>query len=363
MTIEQLLIEMVKIGASDLHVKAGHRPRLRVDGSIIMPFENVLTHEAISEGLQSIMNDSQYYTLHSRLDVDFSYEIENVGRYRINAFHNRGTAAFVARHVKFKIPTLEELDLPIVLKELAARPRGLILVTGTTGSGKSSTLAAMLGEINANFNKTIVTIEDPVEYLHKDIKSYIYQRNVGDDSVDYKSALHASLRQDPDVILIGEIRDQETMSIALEAADTGHLVFATLHTTNATDTLERILGMFAPEFHYPVRSLIATVLVGIVSQRLLPREGGGRIPATEVLINTPHIKDCILHPDKKVKLQQAISEGSAQYKTQTFDQSIYELYKQRLITYDTAVYHATNPTDFDLKVNGISGESDRTWNK
>ncbi len=363
MTLEQLFQEMVAQGASDLHIKSGHPPCLRVDGVIVKAFKESPSTEDVVGFIGQLMSEGQQKEFLEEKELDFSADLFGLGRFRINAFTQSGTPALVFRHITTDIPDISTLNLPEVLNELALRKRGLILVTGTTGSGKSTALASMIDFINETKHKTIITIEDPVEFIHKDKKSYIYQKDVGYDSHDFKRALKSSLRQDPDVILIGEIRDREAMSIALTAADTGHLVFATLHTTNAADTLARILGMYEPQHHNNVRTMVATVLTGIISMRLLKKVGGSRIPASEILINTPHIKECILDVNKRDKLQSALAEGHAQYKTQTFDQSIYTLYTSGLIDYETGLQNASNPADFELKVSGVSGESDRNWIK
>jgi twitching motility protein PilT len=285
-----------------------------------------------------------------------------MGRFRVNVFRQRGTVAMVVRHIKAKIPTFEELQLPEIIKELALKKRGLILVTGTTGSGKSTCLAAMIDHINNEETCNVITVEDPVEYLHRDKKSIISQREIGVDTNSYENALRSALRQDPDVLLVGEIRDLETMQIALTAADTGHMVFATIHTTNATETIHRILSMYPPHQHEEVRLLLAECLVGIISLRLLPtRDGTSRVPAAEILVNTGAIREYIADKTKVDMIEQAIAEGHMQYRSQTFDQALLTLYSESKISLDTAMKAATNPDDFDLKIRGISGTSDRGW--
>ena len=266
------------------------------------------------------------------------------------------------RHIKAKIPAFEELHLPEIIRDMALTRRGLVLVTGTTGSGKSTTLASMLDYINQREAVNIITVEDPIEYLYRDEKAIISQREIGVDTLSYANALRAALRQDPDVLLVGEIRDLETMQIALTAADTGHMVFATIHTTNATETIQRVLSMYPPHQHDEIRLLLAEVLAGIISLRLLPTaDGQGRVPAAEVLVNTAAIKEYIRDKDKLELVEQAIAEGHMQYHSQTFDQALLNLYQSGQITLETAMNAATNKDDFDLKIRGISGTSDRGW--
>jgi twitching motility protein PilT len=261
-----------------------------------------------------------------------------------------------------KVPAIDELNLPEVLKKIALEPRGLILVTGTTGSGKSTTLAAMIDHINANRTYNIITIEDPIEYLHRDKKSIVNQREVGSDTESFSKALRAALRQDPDVILVGEMRDFETIQTALTAAETGHLVLSTLHTTDATETINRIITVFPPYQHKQVRIQLASILKGIISMRLVPRaDGQGRVPAVEVLVATETIRDCIIDPDKTKLIPDIIAKSKLHYGMQTFDQSLYDLYKSGLITYEEALRRATNPDDFALKVKGIQSTSDLTF--
>jgi twitching motility protein PilT len=268
----------------------------------------------------------------------------------------------VIRHIKAKIPAFEELHLPEVIRDLALTRRGLVLVTGTTGSGKSTTLASMLDYINQTEAVNIITVEDPIEYLYRDNKSIISQREIGVDTLSYANALRAALRQDPDVLLVGEVRDLETMQIALTAADTGHMVFATIHTTNATETIQRVLSMYPPHQHDEIRILLSEVLAGIISLRLLPTaDGKGRVPAAEVLVNTAAIKEYIRDKDKLSLVEHAIAEGHMQYHSQTFDQALLELYRTEQISLETAMNAATNKDDFDLKIRGISGTSDRGW--
>ena len=285
-----------------------------------------------------------------------------LGRFRCNVFIQRGAVGMVFRVIPVKIPTIEELQLPEVLKKIAMEARGLILVTGTTGSGKSTTLASMIDYINTNRTNNIITIEDPIEFLHRDKRSIINQREVGTDTESFSKALRAALRQDPDVILVGEMRDFETIQICLTAAETGHLVLSTLHTIDAAETVNRIISVFPPYQHKQVRTQLSSSLKGIVSMRLMPKaDGKGRVPAVEVLVATLSIKDCILDPDKTKLLPDVIAQGAVHYNMQTFDQSLLNLFKSNLITYEDALRGATNPDDFALKVKGIQSTSDLTY--
>ncbi|WP_296014630.1 type IV pilus twitching motility protein PilT, partial [uncultured Fibrobacter sp.] len=295
-------------------------------------------------------------------ECDFAVGARDMGRFRVNVFRQRGTIAVVIRHIKAVIPAFEDLHLPEVIRDLALTKRGLVLVTGTTGSGKSTTLASMIDYINQKESVNVITVEDPIEYLYRDNVAIISQREIGVDTLSYANALRAALRQDPDVLLVGEIRDLETMQIALTAADTGHMVFATIHTTNAVETIHRVLSMYPPHQHDEVRLLLAEVLAGIISLRLLPtKDGKGRVPAAEILVNTGAIKEYIQDKNKIDMVEQAVAEGHLQYHSQTFDQALLELYQNEQISLETAMNAATNRDDFDLKIRGISGTSDRGW--
>lgn len=360
--VEHLLREMVNHGASDLHVRVGVPPIYRINGELQKLSDVRIDTVMMDSFLDDIMNRDQKARFERDKECDFAVGARDMGRFRVNVFRQRGTVAMVVRHIKAKIPTFEELQLPEIIKELALKKRGLILVTGTTGSGKSTCLAAMIDHINNEETCNVITVEDPVEYLHRDKKSIISQREIGVDTNSYENALRSALRQDPDVLLVGEIRDLETMQIALTAADTGHMVFATIHTTNATETIHRILSMYPPHQHEEVRLLLAECLVGIISLRLLPtRDGNGRVPAAEILVNTGAIREYIADKTKVDMIEQAIAEGHMQYQTQTFDQALLTLYSESKISLDTAMKAATNPDDFDLKIRGISGTSDRGW--
>ena len=360
--IEQLLRAMVEYKASDLHIRAGVPPIYRINGSLTKLFETRVDSAMMDSFLDDIMNRDQKQRFEANKECDFAVGARDMGRFRVNVFRQRGTIAMVIRHIKAKIPAFEELHLPDVIRDMALTRRGLVLVTGTTGSGKSTTLASMLDYINQTEPVNIITVEDPIEYLYRDNMATISQREIGVDTLSYANALRAALRQDPDVLLVGEIRDLETMQIALTAADTGHMVFATIHTTNATETIQRVLSMYPPHQHDEIRILLSEVLAGIISLRLLPTaDGKGRVPAAEVLVNTAAIKEYIRDKDKLSMVEHAIAEGHMQYRSQTFDQALLELYRTEQITLETAMNAATNKDDFDLKVRGISGTSDRGW--
>ena len=360
--IEQLLKAMVENGASDLHVRIGIPPNFRIHGELKKLFEIKITYQLMESFLGDIMNQSQKEHFENTKECDFALSARELGRFRVNVFRQRGTPAIVFRHINSKIPKFESLNLPDIVLEMSLKKRGLILVTGTTGSGKSTCLAAMIDYINEHESTHILTVEDPVEFLHKDKKSIVSQREIGTDSNNYAAALKAALRQDPDVMLIGEIRDLETMQIALTAADTGHMVFATIHTTNATETIHRILSMYPPHQHDEIRMLLSSCLEGIISLRLLPRNDvTGRVPAAEVMVNTAAIREYIMDKTKSEFIETAIAEGHMQYKSQTFDQALLALYNTQKISRQTALEAATNPEDFELKLRGITGTSDRGW--
>jgi twitching motility protein PilT len=360
--IEQLLREMVNHKASDLHIRVGVPPIFRINGELERLFDVKIDNALMDEFMADIMNRDQMARFETDKECDFAVGARDLGRFRVNVFRQRGTVAMVIRHIKASIPKFEELKLPPVILELALKKRGLVLVTGTTGSGKSTCLASMIDHINDVVTCNVITVEDPIEYLHRDRKSIVSQREIGVDTNSYANALRSALRQDPDVLLVGEIRDLETMQIALTAADTGHMVFATIHTTNATDTIHRILSMYPPHQHDEVRLLLAECLAAIISLRLLPtKDGQGRVPAAEILINTGAVREYIMDKDKTDMIEQAIAEGHMQYHTQTFDQALLDLYSKEMISYEVAMGAATNPDDFDLKIRGISGTSDRGW--
>ena len=365
MDVNELLKTAHSQGASDLHLKVGSCPILRINGELSpLSSENRLSQEDTLKVAFTVMSPGQREIFKKKNDIDLAYSVPGLGRFRCNIFIQRGTIGLVFRVIPMRIPTIEELLLPDVIKKISLEPRGLILVTGTTGSGKSTTLAAIIDNINANRTDHIITIEDPIEYLHRDKRSIVNQREIGNDTESFSKALRASLRQDPDVILVGEMRDFETIQTALTAAETGHLVLSTLHTIDATETVNRIISVFPPYQHKQVRMQLASVLKAIISMRLVPKmDGNGRVPAVEVLIATAMIKDCILDPDKTKIIPDVIAQGALHYGMQTFDQSIFNLYKSNLISYEEAIRRATNPDDFALKVKGIHSTSDLTFDE
>ena len=362
MEINELLKTAHSMGASDVHLKVGSQPILRINGELAPMQGNRLSQEETLKIAFSVMSPGQRETFKKKNDIDLAYSVPGLGRFRCNVFIQRGTIGLVFRVIPMRIPTIEELLLPEVIKKIAMEPRGLILVTGTTGSGKSTTLAAIIDTINSDRTDHIMTIEDPIEYLHRDKRSIVNQREVGNDTESFSKALRAALRQDPDVILVGEMRDFETIQTALTAAETGHLVLSTLHTIDATETINRIISVFPPYQHKQVRIQLASVLKSIISMRLVPKaDGKGRVPAVEVLIATAMIKDCVLDPDKTKMIPDVIAQGVIHYGMQTFDQSLFQLFKSNLITYEEALRRATNPDDFALKVKGIQSTSDLTY--
>jgi len=362
MELRTLLEKMVKISSSDLHLKAGAPPVFRIDGRLVAEKGESLTPEMVKTMAYQIMSPNQQQTFERMKEMDFAISVRGIGRFRVNVFIQRGSIAIAMRSIPISVRRIDELNLPLIIKELALRPRGLMLCTGTTGSGKSTTLAAMIEHLNENASRHIITIEDPIEYLFRDNRSIICQREVLMDTISFSIALRHILRQDPDVILIGEIRDRETMDVALKAADTGHLVMSTLHTLNAAETINRIISFYPPHQHQHIRVLLATTLVGVISLRLLPRaDGKGRIPAVEILISTSTIKEYLLDPIKTMLIQSAIEEGYGQYGMQTFDQSIFRLYKDGLIAYDDAIQAVSNPDEFKLRLVGIEATAERGW--
>jgi twitching motility protein PilT len=358
--IDDLLRRAVENKASDLHLKVGNHPYLRVDG-ILMPIAEVarITPEEMLSMAFSMMTNRQKQKFKETAELDMAYGVAGLGRFRVNVFQQRGNVGMVLRVIPTKIRTIEELNLPPVLDKICEEQRGLVLVTGTTGSGKSTTLAAMIDRVNSIRPEHIITIEDPIEYLHRDKKGFINQREVEVDTSTFSTALRAALRQDPDVILVGEMRDLETISTALLAAETGHLVLSTLHTLDATETIQRIIAVFPPPEQKQIRLQLATTLRAVVSQRLVRRSDGiGRVPAVEVLIATNYIRDCIINPDKTRLIRDALAAGTSQYGMQTFDQSIFDLYSRNLITMEEALIRASNPDEFKLRIQGIRSAAD-----
>jgi twitching motility protein PilT len=360
--LRALLKEMVNLRASDLHLKAGAPPIYRIDGELRRTDLPALAPEDLVAMAEQVLTPLQKETLNEDLQVDFALQIEGTARYRANFHTQRGSLAMTFRAVPFTIENSRELNLPPAVEEIALKPRGLVLVTGTVGSGKSTTLAAMIDRINATRSAKIITIEDPIEFIHEDRKGLIIQREIGEDARSFDGALRHVLRQDPNVILIGEIRDMHTMSVALTAANTGHLVFSTLHTIDAIQTINRVVSFFPPHQHKEVRFLLSSCLQAIISQRLVRRaDQAGRIPAVEVLLCTATIRDCILDPEKTALIRNAIQEGVTEYGMQTFDQSLMQLYRENRITYEEALRNSSNPSEFDLRVRGIEATSDKTW--
>jgi len=360
MHINDLLKISVERKASDLHLKVGAHPIIRVDGDLIplVDMKRLMQEDTIAMAF-SIMSSRQKEKFKNNFEIDIAYSVPGLGRFRCNIFQQRGTVGLVCRVIPARILTTRELLLPPVLEKICEETRGLILVTGTTGSGKSTTLASMIDYINATRSEHIMTIEDPVEFLHRDKKSIVNQRELEVDTKSFASAIRSALRQDPDVILVGEMRDFETVETALLAAETGHLVMSTLHTIDATETVNRIISVFPPHQQKQIRLQLSGVLKAVISMRLIPRaDGHGRVPAVEVMIATPFIRDCIINKDKTKLIHEAIAAGVSQYGMQTFDQSIFQLFKKELITYDEALRRASNPDEFKLKIQGIQSTSD-----
>lgn len=363
MELNDILKVALKGGASDIHCKAGLPPMFRVDGALV-PLKNGerLLPDTLKKMAYGIMNPVQRERYESHHEADLAYGIPGLGRFRVNVFQQRGTVGIVFRVIPFSVKTVDQLHLPPVVANIALEHRGLILVTGTTGSGKSTTLAAMIEHINTNRTCHIVTVEDPIEFLLRDRRSIVNQREIGADTLSFAAAMRASLRQDPDVILVGEMRDLETVETALTAAETGHLVMSTLHTLDATETINRIISVFPPYQQRQVRLQLSSILKAVISQRLVPRaDGRGRVPALEVMVASARIRECIADKDRTKEIHEAIAGGYTTYGMQTFDQSLMSLVKQGLVTYEEALNHVSNVDDFALRYKGISGTSDGGW--
>jgi twitching motility protein PilT len=353
----------LKGGASDIHLKPGLPPMFRVDGALV-PLKNGerLAPDDLQQIAFGIMSPIQKARFDETREVDLAYGIAGLGRFRVNVFQQRGSVGIVFRVIPFGVKTIESLHLPKVIENIAMEHRGLVLVTGTTGSGKSTTLAAMIDFINSNRTCHIMTIEDPIEFLIRDRRSIVNQREIGVDTQSFANALRAALRQDPDVILVGEMRDFETIETALTAAETGHLVMSTLHTLDATETINRIISVFPPYQQKQVRLQLAAILKAVISQRLVPRaDGKGRVPALEVLMSTARVRECVADKDRTKEIHDAIAKGFTSYGMQTFDQSLMQHVKSGLVTYDEALKHVSNPDDFALRFRGIASTSDGTW--
>ena len=363
--LNEILKVAIRGGASDIHLKSGLPPMFRVDGALV-PLKNGerVQPEELQAMATAIMNPAQKARFDENREADLAYGIPGLGRFRVNVFQQRGTIGAVFRVIPFGVKTVEQLLLPKVVESIAGENRGLVLVTGTTGSGKSTTLAAMIEQINQDRTCHIMTIEDPIEFLIRDRRSIVNQREIGVDTHSFANALRAALRQDPDVVLVGEMRDFETIETALTAAETGHLVMSTLHTLDATETINRIISVFPPYQQKQVRLQLATILKAVISQRLVPRaDGKGRVPALEVLVSTAFVRECIADKDRTKELPDVIAKGHTTYGMQTFDQSLMSLVKQGLVTYDEALNHVSNPDDFALRFRGIASTSDSDWSE
>jgi twitching motility protein PilT len=366
MDLNEVLLVALNNRASDIHCKVGQPPLLRIDGELVPLKDYVaLDSSEIAKTAYQIMSERQRERFLQEMEIDMGYGISGLGRFRVNIFQQRGTIAIALRVIPFGIKGFEELNLPVeVLERISNETRGLVLLTGTTGSGKSTTLAAMIDYINQNRRSHIITIEDPIEFLHRDHRGIISQREIGTDTDNFAQALKMALRQDPDVILVGEMRDFETIETAILAAETGHLVLSTLHTLDAAETVNRIVAVYPPYQQKQIRLQLSGILKGVVSQRLLPRaDGMGRVPAVEIMLSTARIRDCIVDKEKTIDIYEAISEGHATYHMQTFDQSLMALLRRELITYEEALRHSTSPDDFALRVKGILATSDMTWDE
>lgn len=359
---KQAISQMVQRNGSDLLLKVGRSPSVRLNGELTTLDVQPLKPEDLKLLAEQIMTPRQVKEFAEKKEADFAIGVPGVGRFRTNIYQQRGTLAFAFRAIPYEVKTIRELQLPPVLEEIALRPRGLVLLTGITGSGKSTALAAMINHVNQSRRVNIITIEDPIEFLHRDVMSNISQREVGSDTLSFGSALRHILRQDPDVILLGEIRDMETLDTALKAADTGHLVLSTLHTTDATQTINRVISFYPPHQHQEIRSLLSTALQAVVSLRLVPRKDGrGRVPASEILINTAAVADNIRDIEKALNIPDLISEGTISYGMQTFDQSLMRWYMDGVVSYESALFYSSNPSEFALRASGVDSASDRTF--
>lgn len=355
MNLDTLLRVMISKGASDLHLKVGCFPHIRVQGELVpLADQGRLDKEDSLMMAFSIMNNKQKERFRDAAEVDIGYGVKGLGRFRVNIYQQRGNVSVAIRAIPTNILAFEDLYLPGILETITNEPRGLVLVTGTTGSGKSTTIASMLNYINEHTMRHIITIEDPIEFSYNDRLSLVTQREIGVDAFSFAGALRSALRQDPDVILVGEMRDLETIETALIAAETGHLVFSTLHTLDAVETINRITAVFPIHQQKQIRLQLSMVLRAVISMRLMRRsDGPGRVPAIEILRTTDFIKSCIVDPEKTRLLREAIAAGTSQYGMQTFDQSIYEHYNAGRISLEDALSYSTNPEEFKLRIQGI----------
>ncbi len=349
----------MRVGASDIHLKVGMPPVLRIQGDLKpVPDMAVLTNDELGKAMWEIMSPAQRERFKTTNDCDLAHSVPGAARFRCNVFRTQQRIGAVLRAIPSQVKTIDELQLPAMLKSVAREPRGLVLVTGATGSGKSTTLAAMIEEINRTLPHHILTIEDPVEFVFQDQKCVVNQREIGVDTPNFSQALRAALRQDPDVILLGELRDLETVEIALHAAETGHLVLATLHTIDAHEAISRVVGFFEPHQRQQVRLQLGSVLRAVVSQRLVPAQGGGRIAALEIMLNTGTISECIANPDRTREIRDHIRQGRAQYGMQTFDQALYTLITAGRVSQEQGLRFANNPDEVALRLSGLTDDRD-----
>jgi len=361
--LDAILREGVGRKASDIHLKTGAPPVFRVSGTLT-PWEEVgpIERDAMAALARTLLKDYHGQRLERELQVDVGYGHPELGRFRVNVFYQRGEIQAALRLIPARVRQIRELNLPPVIERISSERRGLILVTGTTGSGKSTTLASMIDYINRTVDRHIITIEDPIEYLHRDDRSIVTQREIGADCLTFAAGLKGALRQDPDVILVGEMRDLETIETAILAAETGHLVMSTLHTLDAAETITRVIQAFPDHQRGQARLILASILKGCISQRLVPRaDGAGMVPAVEVMVSTGLVKECVQSPERTREIRDAIARGYVGYGMQTFDQSLMALWREGLITFDEALAQSTNPDDFALKARGISSTSDSRW--
>jgi len=361
--LDAILREGVGRKASDIHLKTGAPPVFRVSGTLT-PWDEVapIDRDAMAALARALLKDYHGQRLERELQVDVGYGHPELGRFRVNVFYQRGEIQAALRLIPARVRQIRELNLPPVIERIASERRGLVLVTGTTGSGKSTTLAAIIDYINRTVDRHIITIEDPIEYLHRDERSIVTQREIGADCLTFAAGLKGALRQDPDVILVGEMRDLETIETAILAAETGHLVMSTLHTLDAAETITRVIQAFPDHQRGQARLILASILKGCISQRLVPRaDGAGMVPAVEVMVSTGLVKECVQVPERTREIRDAIARGYVGYGMQTFDQSLMALWREGLITFDEALAQSTNPDDFALKARGISSTSDSRW--